>query len=138
MSVERNIAAVQSIYTAFNRGDIAALFAALAPDFTLVDVPTGQTYHGPEGFMQWVRPFAMAAPDSKTEVTNIIASGDSVFTEHTGRGTHTGPFVTPAGEIAPTQRRFELKFGEVFQLRDGMIAVMRAYYDPGTLIRQLS
>jgi steroid delta-isomerase-like uncharacterized protein len=138
MSVEENVAVVQSIYEAFNSGNIEALFAALAPDFTLIDVPTGQTFHGPEGFMQWVQPFAVAAPDSQTEVTNVIASGDSVFTEHTGRGTHTGPFATPAGEIAPTQRRFELKFGEIFELKDGKIAVMRAYYDPGTLIRQLT
>lgn len=138
MSVEANVAVVQSIYAAFNSGDVDALLAALAPDFTLVDMPTGQTYHGPAGFMQWVQPFAVAAPDSKTEVTNVIASGDSVFTEHTGRGTHTGPLAIPAGELPPTQRPFELKFAEVFVVREGKIAAMRAYWDIHTLVRQLS
>jgi steroid delta-isomerase-like uncharacterized protein len=138
MSVEQNIAVVQSIYDAFNSHDIEKLLGTLADDFTLVDVPTGQTFYGPEGFMQWVQPFAVAAPDSTTEVTNIIASGEAVFTEHTGRGTHTGPLVTPTGAIAPTQRPFELKFAEVFQVRNGKIAAMRAYWDTGTLVRQLS
>lgn len=138
MSVEENVAVVQSIYDAFNSHDTEKLLGTLADDFTLVDVPTGQTFHGPAGFMQWVQPFAIAAPDSTTAVTNVIASGDAVFTEHTGSGTHTGPLVTPAGEIAPTQRRFELKFAEVFEVRGGKITAMRAYWDMGTLVRQLT
>ena len=138
MSVEQNIAVVQSIYDGFNSRDMEKLTAALAPDFELVDMPSGQAFHGAEGFMQWVQPFAIAAPDSLTEVTNVIASGDWVFTEHTGRGTHTGLLATPAGEIAPTQRRFALQFGEVYQLRDGKIVLMRAYWDAHSLIRQLS
>ena len=44
----------------------------------------------------------------------------------------------PAGDLPATQRPFELKFAEVFQLRDGKIALMRAYWDINTLIRQLS
>ncbi len=138
MTVEGNVAVVRSIYEAFNAGDINALFAALAPDFTLVDIPTGQTYHGADGFMQWVQPFAAAAPDSQTEVTHIIAEGDWVFTEHTGRGTHTGTLSLPTGDLPPTQRPFALQFGEVFHVRDGKIARMRAYWDLQSLIRQLS
>lgn len=138
MPTEQNIAVVQSIYEGFNARDMEKLFAALAADFTLIDMPSGQTFHGAEGFMAWVQPFAVAAPDSMTEITNVIASGDWVFTEHTGTGTHTGPLATPMGEIAPTQRPFALKFGEVFQLRDGKIVLMRAYWDVGSLVRQLS
>ena len=138
MTVEENVAVVRSIYEAFNAGDINALFAALAPDFTLEDVPTGQTYHGADGFMQWAQPFAAAAPDSQTEVTHIIAQGNWVFTEHTGRGTHTGTFHLPTGDLPSTQRPFALKFGEVFQVRGGKITAMRAYWDVQTLIRQLS
>jgi steroid delta-isomerase-like uncharacterized protein len=132
-----NVAVVRSVYEGFNARDMDKLFAALAPDFTLVDVPTGQTFTGAEGFMAWVQPFAVLAPDSMTEITHVIADGEWVFTEHTGRGTHTGPLVTPAGEIAPTGRSFALLFAEVFHLRDGKIDLMRAYYDFGSLLRQL-
>jgi steroid delta-isomerase-like uncharacterized protein len=131
------VAVVRSIYEAFNTRNMEMLAAALAPDFTLTDIPTGQTFTGAEGFMAWVQPFAVAAPDSMTEITHVIADGDWVFTEHTGRGTHTGPLGTPAGEIAPTGHPFALLFAEVFHVRDGKIDLMRAYYDFGSLLRQV-
>src|SRR3954462_12142980 len=127
MSVEENIAVVRSIYDAFNARDIEKVFAALSPDLELNDVTTGQTFHGPEGFMQWVQPFAAASPETTATVTHIIASGDWVFTEHTGGGPQVAPLVTPAGEIPVMDRPLELKFAEVFQLRDGKIALLRAY-----------
>jgi steroid delta-isomerase-like uncharacterized protein len=137
MTDTENVAVVRSIYEAFNSRDMDTLFAALAPDFSLLDVPSGQTFTGAEGFMAWVQPFAVSAPDSMTEVTHLIADGDWVFTEHTGRGTHTGPLATATGEIAPTGRSFALYFAEVFHVRDGKVDQMRAYYDFGSLVRQL-
>lgn len=38
-------------------------------------------------------------PDARTEIVNLISDGARVASEHIGRGTHTGPFVTPAGTI---------------------------------------
>lgn len=130
MSVEQNIAVVQSVYDAFNARDIEKVMASLTPDLELVDITTGQTFHGPDGFMQWVQPFAAAAPDTTATVTNVIASGDWVFTEHTGRGTHAAPLPTPTGDLVPMGGLLELKFAEVFQVRDGKISLLRAYWVP--------
>lgn len=129
MSAEENVAVVQSVYDAFNARDFEKLVAVLAPDLDVVDVTTGQTFHGPEGFMRWVQPFAVAS-ESTARVTHIIASGEWVFTEHTGGGPHVAPLVTPAGEIAPTDRPLELKFAEVFRVRGGQITLLRAYWVP--------
>ena len=39
--------------------------------------------------------------------------------------------------IPPTGRTIELHIAEIYQIRDGKIALLRAYYDGATLMRQL-
>jgi hypothetical protein len=60
-----------------------------------------------------------------------------VASEHIGRGTHTGPFVTPAGAVRATGRPVELRIGEIYEVRGGKITKVYAYYDSATLMRQL-
>jgi steroid delta-isomerase-like uncharacterized protein len=136
-SVQANVAVVRDIYDRFNRRDLDGALAHLGDDFEMLDVPMGLTLRGPEGFRQWLEPFLAAMPDSSTEITNVVAAGDWIATEHTGRGTHTGPLMTPNGEVPPTGRPMELKFAELFRLRDGKVVEFRAYYDSATLLRQL-
>jgi predicted ester cyclase len=45
--------------------------------------------------------------------------------------------LTPGGEIAPTGRRVELQISEIYQMKDGKIRLLRAYYDAVTMMRQL-
>jgi steroid delta-isomerase-like uncharacterized protein len=138
MTAEDNAAVVRTVYTAFNDHDLDAVVALVTDDFELVDVATGQTYQGPAGCRAWLEPWLTAVPNARTEVTSLVVEGDWVATEHTGRGTHTGPLPTPAGELPPSGRPIELRFGEFFELRGGKIARMRAYWDVGTLLRQVT
>lgn len=137
MGMQEDIAVVQSIYDGFNERDMEQVLAALTDDFVLEDVPQGRTFHGKAGFVAWVTPFATAVPDARTEVTNVIAAGEWIVTEHTGRGTYLGPLATPTGEIPPTGGPHELRFAELFQMRGGKVALMRAYYDSATILRQV-
>ncbi len=133
-----NAAIVHDLFDAFNDHDLDRVAAMVTQDFELVDFTAdGQTFRGPEGCRQWLQIFLNAAPDAKVEVTNVIAAGDWVFTEHIGRGTHTGPLVGPAGTIPPTGRRIELPIGELFRVEDNKIALIHAYYDSATMMRQL-
>ncbi|MFN2569749.1 MAG: ester cyclase [Candidatus Dormibacteria bacterium] len=75
-------------------------------------------------------------PDAETEIVGIIASGDRVASEHIARGTHTG-FATSAGVIPATRRSIELRIAETYELKEGMIRRLHAYYDTSTLLRQL-
>ena len=128
---------VRKLYERFNAGDLEGALSLLADDFVLEDPALGMRFDGPDGFREWVQPFLTAMPDASTELTLVVDGGDWVATEHTGRGTHTGPFPTPEGEIPPSGRSVELRFGEFFQLRDGKIALLRAYWDSATLFRQI-
>ena len=49
----------------------------------------------------------------------------------------TGPLQTPAGTIPATGKTLQLRFAEVFEMRDGKIKTTRAYWDTATLMRQL-
>ena len=94
-----NAAVVRSLFEAFNDGDLVRAASTVSDDFELVDVAAAQTFRGPDGCRQWLETFRTALPDARTELVNVFADGGRVASEHIGRGTHTGPFVTPAGTI---------------------------------------
>ena len=137
MSTEANLVLVRGIYKAFNDGDLDRAVSGVSPDFELTDMAMGQVFRGPEGFRNWLRPWLTAVPNAQTELTNVIAQDDWVFTEHTARGAHTGPFASPTGEIAPTGRHIDLRCAEVFQVKNDKVVSVRAYRDTATLMRQL-
>jgi steroid delta-isomerase-like uncharacterized protein len=128
---------VRELFEAFNDGDLDRAAALVSDDFELTDVAAGQPFHGPEGCRQWLGTFLTALPDARTELVNLFSDGSRVATEHVGRGTHSGPLATPAGTIPATGRTVELRFAELYEVRDGKLARMTAYYDSGTLMRQL-
>jgi steroid delta-isomerase-like uncharacterized protein len=133
-------AIVRAGYDAFNDRDFDRIDAMVSEDFELVDFAAdGQTFRGPQGFREWHQIFLMAFPDAKVELTNVVAAGEEgwVFIGQTGRGTHTGPLVGPSGTIPPTGRSIELPIGQLFRVESGKIALMHAYYDGATLMRQL-
>jgi predicted ester cyclase len=87
--------------------------------------------------LQWFQGFLTAGPDGRADPFHMVAAGDWVASKHLGRFTHTGPLQAPAGEIPPTGRRAELQIAEVYQMKDGKLALLRANYDVATMLRQL-
>jgi steroid delta-isomerase-like uncharacterized protein len=138
MSAEDHVSVIRSLFNAFNEGGVARLDGLVTEDFELSDIAIGQTFRCPGGLRQWMQSFLKAGPDAHTRVVTTIVEGEWVAaTEHIGTLTHTGPFLTPAGEIPPTGRQVELQMVEIYQMRGGKIARLRAYYDVATMLRQL-
>jgi steroid delta-isomerase-like uncharacterized protein len=106
-------------------------------DAEVVNMASGQTYHGPEGVRRYCEEWATAFPDARCDITGVVASESGVVVEFVGRGTHSGPLATPMGDIPATNRYAELPCCEVYDLRDGKLARLRLYFDTGTLLRQL-
>ncbi len=111
--------------------------AHFSHDFTLVDIPTGRTLHGGDGYRQFVLFFADGFPESRIEITNIVATQDQAVVEFTGRGINTGPLHLPTGDAPATGRKAELKFCQVSQIRDGKITSIHSYSDTLTMLQQL-
>lgn len=130
-------ALVGIVFEGFNAKDIERVAAICGDDFILEDIPAGMTLRGPDGMRLWLRTWLDAAPDASVVLERIFAEGNWVATEHHGTATHTGPLRMPTGEIPATGRKLDLWFSENFEVRDGKLRRMRAYYDGAAVMRQL-
>ncbi|MFP2927706.1 ester cyclase [Pyxidicoccus sp. 3LG] len=134
MAIHDNAATVREFYRAFNEKDLELLRSTMHPDAIMQSIPFDET----EKLIDHCESWATAIPDAQVDLTNLIAQGDHVIAELTGRGTHAGPFPGPGGvTIPPSNRPLEVRLIEVFELRDGKIAEMRQYYDALTFMTQL-
>ena len=137
MSTVEHNTLIQALFDAFNERDLEGAAALVTEDFELVDYAFGVTLNGPTGLVQWFQGFLTAGPDAKAQLLRTMTTGDWVASEHVGRFTQTGPLISPAGEIPPTGNKVEIRFGETYQVKNGKIAVLHAYYDGATILRQL-
>lgn len=128
---------VRVIFDGFNARDLDRVAAICADDFVLEDVPAGIVLNGPEGMRAWLGNWVTAAPDAIADLCLIFGEGDHVATEHFGTATHTGPLMTPKGELPATGAKLEIWFSENYILRDGKLISMRVFYDGAGVLRQL-
>ena len=108
-----------------------------AEDCEVIDIPSGITSRGPDGYKQVILFFEEGFPDSRIEITNLFASEDQAVVEFVGRGTNTGPLHMPRGDVPPTGRAVELRFCDVYRVRNGKIVSYRSYYDLFSFLQQL-
>src|SRR3954451_4544956 len=124
MPAQDGVTIVRKLFDGFNNHDLDQAVADVADEFELVDIAAGMTFRGKDGCRQWLQGFLTGLPDAHAEITNVAEAGDWVFSEHTGRGTHTGPLMSPAGAIPPTNRSIELRFAEVFKVEGGRLTCL--------------
>jgi limonene-1,2-epoxide hydrolase len=82
---------------AFNAQDADARVGSLTPD-TQLTLPGGTTLTGPEEVVAIARSFWEALPDGKISSESEVAGADTVVTEGTLTGTHSGTFRSPQGD----------------------------------------
>lgn len=137
MSAQDNAAIARQAYELWNNRDFDGAVALGSDAVEVVNIATGQTFRGTEGLRQYLQGWATAFPDAKVEVTNVVADENGAAVEFTGRGTHSGPLAGPAGVVPPTGRRVEMRFCDVYEMRDGKIVRQRTYFDLTALLRQI-
>jgi steroid delta-isomerase-like uncharacterized protein len=142
MTAQENVALARSLLELYNsrQSDPTWLdksVAAFAADAEVIDVPSGTTLHGPDGYKRLVLFFTEAFPDSRVEPINAFATEDQAVLEFTSRGTSIGPLPLPSGAIPATGSSIELWLCQVMQIRNGKIVRFRTYYDMMTMLEQL-
>jgi steroid delta-isomerase-like uncharacterized protein len=138
MSAQANAALAQKIYQLWSNNKFDEVLALTAEDVEVTLVPFGQTFYGHEGFLAFMKSFKTAFPDiTITQVIKQIATDEAVVSEFKAQGTHTGPLMTPAGEVPPTGQEVNLTVCEVWEIRNGKLAAFRNYQDAATMMRQL-
>ncbi|MCL5264976.1 MAG: ester cyclase [Chloroflexi bacterium] len=137
MLPQDNTTIVRTIFDSFNSRDFDRAVALVAPGAVFVDVAQGVAFHGPVGYRQRFQNSVSAYPDVAVEIANLFAGGDWVAVEYVSRGTNTGPLIGPSGQLPPTARRVEVRFCDVYQIKNGKVVLGRSYYDLVTMMRQL-
>jgi steroid delta-isomerase-like uncharacterized protein len=137
MAEQDNVSIARGFFEGWNERDFDRPAALVAEDGEIFEVATGERFRGPEGARHEYEKWATSLPDGKVEINNVIAAGNWAVVESTLRGTNTGPFASPAGEIPATGRALEFDFCTVMEIRDGKVVRGRHYHDVATMMRQL-
>ncbi len=133
-----NASIARQIYDDWNAREFERIADQATDDAEIILVGSGTRFAGREGSLQYSRSWGDAFPDGRIEVDNLIAAGDTVVVEFTGRGTQTGTLSTPAGDIPATGRSVTLQFCDVLEFTsDGKIKSQRTYFDSASLLAQL-
>jgi predicted ester cyclase len=142
MAAQENVALARSLLDLCNsrQSDPAWLdksMAAFAADAEYIDIPSGVTLHGPDGYKRLILFFVESFPDMRAELTDVFATEDRVALESTLRWIDTGPLYLPSGALPSMRRSCELRWCCVLQIRNGKIVSLHCYYDMMTQMEQL-
>lgn len=99
-----------------------------SPDESRDDEPTG-----PDGMKQFVRMFKGAFPDMEFTIDHMVAEGDKVAVQLTGRGTHKGDL----RDLAPTGKRVTIGGAAIHRIEDNKIVETYQVVDRLSLREQL-
>ncbi|CAN5169469.1 hypothetical protein BH11PSE14_BH11PSE14_11470 [soil metagenome] len=126
---------------AINAHDPAAVRAVLADDF--IWELGGSSTQGADVSAEAWRLWFVAFPDFAFEILRVISSAERVVLQLRMRGTHRGEFRfrgTNSMEhaLSPTNLGFDLPGCAIHEIEGGKITRLWAYWDTGTLMRQIS
>ncbi len=137
MSSQDNVKVAHTFHKAWAERDPEKGAAVIADDCEFIDIPRSEIQLGPDGYKHDYERWRTAFPDGTVEITNTIAEGDWVVVEYTNSGTNTGPLRTAIGDFPPTNRKIEVQYCSVMQIKNGKVVSGRDYYDVSTILRQL-
>lgn len=136
---QANAHVARTMYRYFTENDVESVVRLLAEDYELVDMATGESIRGHDGFRDWMRRSRGALPDAVAEVIALHQDDDVVVAEIRNHGTHTGTLTLPDGTVFPaTGRRLDVRGCEVLRFRDGRIVSCTVYYDALSVADQLA
>jgi len=121
---------------AFNAHDERALHAIHA-DYIKFNAPGGFKANNAKDATAYAMTWLKAFPDGKMKVRSEITSGPWVVQEVEMAGTHTAPFETPTGPIAPTYKKVVGYGVQLLRVENGKIAESRIYFDQLEQMTQL-
>jgi steroid delta-isomerase-like uncharacterized protein len=125
------------IHDAFSKNQFDKVLVLCHDDVVVNAYAFGAVFKGKDGFKDFMQSFKSAFPDVVITHKNIIAEGNNVAVEFTGKGTHTGALQTPAGAIPATGKTVELTVAEFMVWENGKLKSLHNYQDAGSLLRQI-
>lgn len=110
-------ALIDTLVSAYNRGDVETLASLYRDDITYWSAIGGDQV-GRDEVVGHLHELHELLPDEQMRAETVVTDGEVVVAEFVSTGT------SPAGEP------YSLRFTEVFTLDDGAIASIKVYLDP--------
>lgn len=129
---------VTSYLDAWNSFDAGRIAPLITDDIVWTDPAMPQPARGVAAVQAFMRDSWQAFPDlrfTEPDPAHVAVDGDTVFWSWRMTGTMRGPLDPPG--FAPTNRTMDVEGVDVWELRDGRIAIYRAHYDMNGVARQL-
>ena len=127
---------VLAYYAAYNARDAGRIRSLIAPNFRQERGRGG--VEGADALVAVLEKEWQDRPDSRIDVREVTAAGDRVFAEAAWVVSSLNPVTLPDGStLQPTGQRATLPMAAVYDLRDGLLASERAYYNNLALWRDL-
>jgi len=123
----------REVIKAWNAHDPDGVARLVSNDYVSESDTLPAPLRGPEAVRQVVQMYLHAFPDLHFEIEQVFSSGNYVTLRWRATGTHRGELMG----IAPTNRPAETHGCTVEEVRDGKIVREWAYWDTGSLLRQL-
>jgi len=131
---KRNAEVVRRMIQAINQRDFDALEHLVAADVQRHCAATpGVEVHSLEQFKAFLHQDLVAVPDSRQEIQQLIADGDTVAVRVLYTGTQTGPM----GPFPPSGRKVSIPFLGFLRLANGRIAEIWVEWDNLAALTQL-
>jgi len=135
---EADIAALSAeLHQRFSDNDLAGAAEMADENMKMIGYGLGLDLEGREQFLQFMQARKRAFPDIRVAHTNLVVQGNQVVVEFVATGTHTGPLMTPNGEIAATGKPVTLHVVEIHTWQDGKLVNLVQYQDPTSVLRQI-
>jgi steroid delta-isomerase-like uncharacterized protein len=96
-------------------------------------IATNQVHDGEEAVARYFEETRRAFPDQRNELIALHHSDDAVIVEINVKGTHNGSY----RGLPPTGRSFTCRGTALFIFEEDRLVCERAYFDAGTILRQL-
>ena len=122
-------------YKGISGNDLDLACSVFAED---VETTTPQgVMQGLAEFRQFGEAFAAAVPDATIRALRTFESGDTIISEGSYSGTHTGDLVGATGTMPATGSTFSFPFVDLMQVADGEVVSHRIYWDMMGFMAQL-
>ena len=124
---------LRQLLEAQNSGDLSAAVSCFShPRYELIG--TDRVYDGSEAVRTYLAALQSSFPDLRFEVLSLHHAAGAVVGELMMSGTHLGS----QGEVEPSGKHFRCRTAVIFLFEDDQLVGVRAYYDSGTIARQLA
>jgi hypothetical protein len=117
--------------------DMEALASLYAVD-ALAETPELGQIKGREQIIEYLKGFSEAFSDKRYEMVIAHEAGNVAIDEGYLHGVHTGPLMTPSGEVVePTGRTLRLRSCDIGTVEHGLITRHHFFYDQLDFLTQL-